>query len=253
VIPAELDAEALAWILAAGAATAVGGLWLLLVPRPSELVLDMLLGFTAGVMLAATAFSLLVPALDLGTLAEVLAGVGVGGLALVGLDALVPHVHLRFAERGHEASRSRHRAVLLLSALTIHNVPEGLAVGVAFAAGGSDLGVPIALAIGIQNIPEGFAAAAPLLAAGTSRAKAIAVAAATGAVEPPAALAALAAFGVASALLPFGLAFAAGAMLYVVVDELVPESHARGNERAASVALLCGFALMLALDNAFGT
>jgi ZIP family zinc transporter len=127
-----------------------------------------------------------------------------------------------------------------------------MAVGVAFAAGGSELGIPIALAIGIQNVPEGFAAAAPLLAAGTSRPAAIGVAALTGAVEPPAALMAFATFGVASILLPFGLAFAGGAMLYVVVDELVPESHARGNERAASVALLFGFALMLALDNALG-
>jgi len=149
--------------------------------------------------------------------------------------------------------RSRQRrALLLLSALTIHNVPEGIAVGAAFAAGGPELGAPIALAIGIQNIPEGFAAAAPLLAGGTSKRSAVAIAAATGAVEPPSALAALGAFGLAETLLPAGLAFAAGAMLYVVIDELIPESHAQGNERAASVALLVGFGLMLALDNAFG-
>ncbi|HUP31925.1 MAG TPA: ZIP family metal transporter [Gaiellaceae bacterium] len=203
-------------------------------------------------MLAATVFSLLVPALELGRLGEVLAGVAAGGLVLLALDAVVPHVHLRFAERGQAEERSARQALLLLSALTIHNIPEGLAVGVAFAAGGPELGVPVALAIGIQNVPEGFAAAAPLFAAGASRRTAVAVAAATGAVEPPAALIALVAFGAASTLLPFGLAFAAGAMLYVIVDELIPESHARGNERAASVALLVGFALMLALDNAFG-
>lgn len=246
-----IDLETLCWIVAAGAATGIGGLWLLLVPDPTDRLLDVLLGFTAGVMLAATAFSLLVPALEEGTLAEVLAGVAAGGAALLALDAYVPHVHLRFAEAGHENEPAARRATLLLSALTIHNIPEGLAVGVAFAAGGADLGIPIALAIGIQNIPEGFAAAAPLIAAGTSRRKAAAVAAATGAVEPPAALVALAALGPASVLLPFGLSFAAGAMLYVIVDELVPESHARGNERAATVALLAGFALMLALDNAF--
>ena len=120
------------------------------------------------------------------------------------------------------------------------------------AAGGTDLGVPIAIAIGIQNIPEGFAAGAPLLEGGSSRWRAAGIAAATGAVEPPSALLAIAAFGVASALLPLGLAFAAGAMLYVVVDELIPESHARGRERDATVALLAGFALMLGLDNAFG-
>ena len=248
-----MDTETLLWILAAGLATGLGGLALLLVPRPSDYLLDVLLGFTAGVMLAATAFSLLVPALDEGTLAEVLAGVLVGGAALLALDMLVPHVHLRFVERGHADVAAGRRAVLLLSALTIHNVPEGMAVGVAFAAGGSDLGIPIALAIGIQNVPEGFAAAAPLLAAGHSRRSAIGVAALTGAVEPPAALLAFATVSVAATLLPFGLAFAAGAMLYVVVDELVPESHARGNERAASAALLVGFALMLALDNAFSS
>jgi ZIP family zinc transporter len=247
-----VDLETFAWILAAGAATGVGGLALLLLPHPSDLLLDALLGFTAGVMLAATAFSLLVPALGEGTLAEVLAGVVVGGVVLLGLDALVPHVHLRYFERGHANVRARNRAVLLLSALTIHNIPEGMAVGVAFAAGGPELGIPIALAIGIQNVPEGFAAAAPLLAAGTPPRSAVGVAALTGAVEPPSALAAFAAFGASEALLPFGLAFAAGAMLYVVVDELVPESHARGNERIASAALLGGFVLMLALDNAFG-
>jgi ZIP family zinc transporter len=246
-----MDAETLAWILAAGLATGLGGLGLLLMPRPSDLLLDGLLGFTAGIMLAATAFSLLVPALDEGTIAEVVAGLAAGGALLLALDVVVPHVHLRFIERGHADVRSTRRATLLLSALTIHNVPEGMAVGVAFAAGGTELGVPIALAIGIQNVPEGFAAAAPLLSAGTSRRQAVGIAALTGAVEPPAALLAFAAFSVAAALLPFGLAFAAGAMLYVVVDELIPESHARGNERTASVAFLAGFALMLALDNAF--
>jgi zinc transporter, ZIP family len=247
-----LDIETLLWILAAGLATGLGGLALLLVPKPSDYLLDVLLGFTAGVMLAATAFSLLVPALEEGSLAEVLAGVLGGGAALLALDILVPHVHLRFVERGHTDAAASQRAVLLLSALTIHNIPEGMAVGVAFAAGGPELGVPIALAIGIQNVPEGFAAAAPLLAAGSSRGSAIRIAALTGAVEPPSALIAFATVSIAAILLPFGLAFAAGAMLYVVVDELVPESHARGNERAASVALLLGFALMLALDNAFG-
>lgn len=247
-----MDSESLFWIFAAGAATGLGGLCLLAMPRPSELLLDVLLGFTAGVMLAATAFSLLVPALEEGTLAEVVAGITAGGVALVALDTYVPHIHLRFTEAGHGDEAAARRTTLLLSALTIHNIPEGLAVGVAFAAGGADLGVPIAVAIGIQNIPEGFAAAAPLVAGGGSRRRAAAVAAATGAVEPPAALLALATFGVASVLLPFGLAFAAGAMLYVVVDELVPESHARGNEREASAALLGGFVLMLALDNAFG-
>jgi ZIP family zinc transporter len=250
-----MSREAVLWILAAGLATAIGGLALLLLPRASQRGLDVLLGFTAGIMLAATAFSLLVPALDLGALWEVVLGFALGGGVLAVADRFVPHLHLRFLERHHgdvAGRKTAERAGLLISALTIHNIPEGMAVGVAFAAGGSDLGVPIALAIGIQNIPEGFAAGAPLIETGVSKRGAALVAALTGLVEPPAAFAALAAFEFASALLPAGLAFAAGAMLYVVADELIPESHARGHEREATVALLGGFILMMVLDNAFG-
>ena len=247
-----MDAQTVAWILGAGAATAVGGLFLLVVPHPSERLLAALLGFTGGVMLAATSFSLLLPATERGALWEVLVGFGLGAALFAVLDRIVPHVHARFLERDHPRAADRQRATMLLSALTIHNVPEGLAVGIAFAAGGPELGVPLALAIGIQNIPEGFAAAAPLVAAGARPAVAVAFAAATGAVEPPAAFAAFAAFDLTDALLPAGLAFAAGAMLYVVVDELIPESHARGREREATLALMGGFALMLGLDVGLG-
>ena len=242
-------------LIVPGLATGLGGLGVLVLRRPSELTLDALLGFTAGIMLAATAFSLLVPALDRGSLGEVLIGFGLGCGFIALLDLLVPHAHARYRERGRPAAEelaARNRATLLLSALTIHNVPEGLAVGVAFAAGGPDLGLPLAIAIGIQNIPEGFAAAAPLLPAGSSPRAAAAVAMLTGIVEPPAALVAYATFELSGRLLAGALAFAAGAMLYVVVDELVPESHGHGHERAASLTLLGGFALMMALDNAFG-
>jgi ZIP family zinc transporter len=223
--------------------------------RPSRRGLDVLLGFTAGVMLAATAFSLLVPAFDTGGVGEVLAGFAIGGATLLALDIALPHAHARLAEHGHvalEQTEVERRGILLLTALTIHNVPEGIAVGVAFAAGGTDLGIPIALAIGIQNIPEGFAAAVPLLEAGRPRRTAARFALLTGVVEPPSALIAFAAFELASSLLPIGLGFAAGAMLYVVVDELIPESHASGNAREASLALLVGFALMMGLDNGLG-
>ena len=204
---------------------------MLIFRRPSALTLDTLLGFTAGVMLAATAFSLLVPALDRGSLGEVLLGFVLGSGFIAALDLLVPHAHTRFRERGRPAAEelaARERATLLLSALTIHNVPEGLAVGVAFAAAARG------------EVPTGSSGAA----AG--------VAALTGVVEPPAALAAYATFELSEAVLAGALAFAAGAMLYVVVDELVPESHGHGHERAASLALLGGFALMMGLDNAFG-
>lgn len=248
----ELTSTELAWMIAPGLATAIGGLFLLVARRPSERALDTLLGFTAGIMLAATFFSLLVPSLERGSLGTVVLGFILGAFVVGLVDYSLPHAHLRFVERrrGRELSPDRHRAGLLLGALTIHNVPEGMAVGVAFAAGGTELGIPIALAIGIQNIPEGFAAAAPLIPAGDSPRRAAVIAAVTGLVEPPAALIAFAAVGAAAALLPGALAFAAGAMLYVIVDELIPESHQRGNERLATAGLVAGFVLMMALDNA---
>jgi ZIP family zinc transporter len=249
-----MDPETAFWIIAPGLATGLGGLALIAFRNPSDLSLDALLGFTAGVMLAATSFSLLVPALERGTLLEVLAGLCAGAATIAVLDIVIPHAHARFRERGRKSAdeRAEHQAALLLSALTIHNIPEGMAVGVAFAAGGNELGIPIAIAIGTQNIPEGFAAAAPLLRTGVGIGTAVGVAALTGIVEPPMAALAFAALDLLSALLPLGLSFAAGAMLFVIVDELIPESHARGNERAASIALVAGFALMLTLDNAFG-
>lgn len=246
--------ETLAWIVGSGLATAVGGAALLLLRRPSARALDALLGFTAGVMLAATIFSLLVPAIERGSSTPALLGFLAGGAALAVLDTVIPHAHARLREGDRapvEQRAAEQRAVLLLAAMTIHNVPEGLAVGVAFAAGGSELGIPLALAIGIQNVPEGFAAAAPLIPAGTSPRAAAGVAALTGLVEPPAALIGYAAVDLAGAALAPALGFAAGAMLYVVVDELIPESHAGGHALSATVALLVGFALMVALDTSF--
>jgi ZIP family zinc transporter len=245
-----MEASTLFWLVVPGLATGVGGLGLLVVRRPGPRLIDTLLGATAGIMLAASVFSLLVPALDDGSVWEVVAGfvVGAGTLALV--DATIPHIHARIRE--HTVRREEHRAALMLSALTIHNVPEGLAVGVAFAAGGPELGIPIAVAIGLQNIPEGFAAAAPLLSTGASLGSAIGFAVATGLVEPPAALIGYAVAESVSTLLPLALSFAAGAMVYVVVDEIVPESHGRGHEREATGGLVLGFAVMMLLDNALG-
>ncbi len=241
--------------IAPGLATGLGGLALLAIRRPTDRTLDALTGLTAGIMLAAAIFSLLVPALDRGRLGGVVVGFALGVAFLALLDYAVPHLHARFAERGHalseEQAGAEQRAVLLLSALTIHNLPEGMAVGLAFAAGGPELGVPTAVAIGVQNVPEGFAAAAPLRDAGVSTPRAVGFAFATGAVEPPAALlAGVVATGLAGVVLAGGLAFAAGAMVYVVVDELIPESHAGGFEREATLGLLAGFLVMMVLDTA---
>jgi ZIP family zinc transporter len=241
-------------VILPGLATGIGGLALLGFRRdPDERTLDALTGLTAGIMLAAAVFSLLVPALERGSLGGVTVGFVLGVATLALADELVPHIHARFAEPGHEDdpnTPAQQRAILMLSALTIHNIPEGMAVGLAFAAGGPDLGVPTAVAIGAQNIPEGFAAAAPLLQGGASKRRALAFSALTGAVEPPAALIAAAAAGIAAAILTGGLAFAAGAMIYVVVDELIPESYGHGNERVATLGFTTGFVIMLVLDNA---
>jgi zinc transporter, ZIP family len=244
-----MDSETLAWLVVPGLATGIGGLALLLVRSPGERLLDLLLGATGGIMFAAAVFSLLVPALDDGTVGEVVLGLLAGAGVLALLDAYIPHVHARFVER--EQRPGEQRAVLLLSALTIHNLPEGLAVGVAFAAGGTELGVPVAVAIALQNVPEGFAAAAPLVSS-TTVWTAIAFATATGLVEPPAALLGYAVAESVAALLPLALAFAGGAMVYVVVDEMLPESRERGNEREATAGFVGGFAVMMVLDNVLG-
>lgn len=237
------------------AGTALGGVGVLVFRGPSARVLDAALGFTGGVMVAASVFSLIVPALERGSIVEVLAGFGLGAVTIAMLDRWVPHVHERFRERDHESnpmSSGSRRAAMLLSALTIHNVPEGAAVGVAFAAAGPELGVPIAVAIAVQNVPEGFAAGAPLVGGGLPLVVVAGIAALTGIVEPPAAIAAYAAVSVAAPLLAGALAFAGAAMIYVVVDELVPEMTARGNERVATGAFMAGFALMMVLDVTLG-
>lgn len=250
-----MDAQTAIWIVASGLGTAAGGALILLLRTPREGVMNALLGLTAGIMLAATGFSLLVPALDRGPLAQVSVGFLLGGLVMLVLDEWVPHIHARFRENHHqtlEEAAAERRGLLLLSALTIHNVPEGMAVGLAFAAGGTDLGIPLALAIGLQNIPEGFAAAAPLRDAGSTARFAAIIGGATGLVEPVAGFAAYFAFDLVEDLLAGGLAFAAGAMLYVIVDELIPEAHGRGNEREVTIALMGGFTVMMILDNALG-
>lgn len=237
-----------------GFATGIGAYSLYLIRRPSPLTLDVLLGFAAGVMLAATSFSLLVPALDTGGLGEVIAGFAAGAVAIGVVDRLMPHIHQRFVTHDLPAERAKldQRGWMIVGALTIHNIPEGMAVGVAFAAGGTDIGVPLAIAIGVQNIPEGAAGAVPLLAAGRSKLQATTASFGSGLVEPVAALGAFGVVELAGGLLAEGLAFSAAAMLYVVVNELIPEAQARGRHRITSGALLIGFTLMLTLDNAFG-
>lgn len=241
--------------LAAGAATGIGAIPVLLGGNFKRRTLDLMLGLAAGVMLAASAFSLLVPALDLivdwtEVFTVVVLGFALGCIFIHIADKYIPHAHF---EKGVEGPASTlARVWLLIIAITIHNFPEGLAVGVAFGTEEVSTGFAIAIAIALQNIPEGLAVAAPLVREGYSRGKAALLALVTGLVEPIGGLLGVTVVTIAHFLLPYGLAFAAGAMIFVVGDEMVPESHAGGNARLATWGLIIGFIVMMTLDNVFG-
>lgn len=225
-----------------------GALLVLLYPRPSARLVNTMLGFAAGVMLTATFTSLILPGIAHGGLLPVLLGMALGALFLTAADRLVPHLHL---ERGREGIHGeRIRAVwLFIFAITLHNLPEGLAVGVGLGSGDIARGLQLALAIGLQNVPEGLAVAASALSAGMgSTFYAGIVGIRAGLVEVPLALLGAVAVGVARPLLPYAMGFAAGAMLYVISDEIIPETHRQGRERRATLGLLVGAAVMLALD-----
>jgi zinc transporter, ZIP family len=232
------------------------------VPRK---LLDAMLGFAAGVMIAASFWSLLAPSIELSTEGSLpmwvppLIGFMAGGIFLRLVDRVLPHLHpwmpLAEAEGIHTSWR---RSMLLISAITLHNIPEGLAVGVAFgavAAGidGASLGAAMALAIGIgiQNFPEGTAVAMPLRREGLSRAKCFFYGQLSAVVEPVAGVVGAAAVVLARPILPYALAFAAGAMIFVVAEELVPEAK-RGSPDIAAMSLMVGFAVMMTLDVALG-
>ena len=233
-----------------GFATGVGALPVLFTTKVSDRLLDAMLGFAAGVMLAATAFSLLVPAVELGGIWITVFGVLAGALFLSALDRVIPHMHFISGPEG--PSSTMRRVWLLIIAITLHNFPEGLAVGVGFGGEDFDTAVALAIAIGLQNMPEGLAVALPLVREGWPRGRALWYALASGLAEPIAGLIGVAAVTIARPLLPFGLAFAAGAMLYVVSDEIIPETHSRGFEREGTWGVVIGFIIMMFLDNVFG-
>jgi ZIP family zinc transporter len=251
------------------AVTAMGAGLVFFTHRMDEGLLDGMLGFAAGVMIAASFWSLLVPAIDMAAAAgtwewlPALVGFLSGGAFLRIADHFLPHLHPRLRmEQAEGLPTAWRRATLLVLAITLHNVPEGLAVGVAFAAaaqnldvaGGATLGGAIALAIGIglQNFPEGIAVAMPLRREGVRPLKAFWYGQLSAAVEPVAAVTGALAVLLIGAILPYALAFAAGAMIYVVVEELIPESQSRGNTDLATTATMAGFAIMMVLDVALG-
>jgi ZIP family zinc transporter len=246
--------------------TALGAAVVFVFKEVNRKLLDAMLGFAAGIMIAASFWSLLNPAIalaeEMGGRPWVPAVVGflAGGAFLWAVDKVMPHLHLGFPRSEAEGIKtSWHRSVLLVLAITLHNIPEGLAVGVAFGAVASgiesaNLGAAVALAlgIGIQNFPEGLAVAAPLRREGWSRRKSFAYGQASGLVEPIAGV--IGAFAVIwmRPMLPYALSFAAGAMIYVVVEELIPESQLQKNTDLATVGAMLGFAVMMMLDVALG-
>jgi ZIP family zinc transporter len=245
----------------------LGASLVFVVRDPSDRLLDGALGFAAGVMLAAAFTSLIIPGIEQysgGDPIPVLVGVALGALFLDQADGLVPHAHyLVTGERRSDAANpseslpvSEERlagVVLFVLAITLHNMPEGLAVGVGFGSGDLDTAIPLMLAIGIQNIPEGLAVSVAAVNAGLDRrAYAVFAGVRSGVVEIP--LAVLGAYAVqtVSVLLPYAMGFAAGAMLFVISDEIVPETHTRGHERIATLGTMLGVVVMLYLDISLG-
>lgn len=246
--------------------TALGASVVFFTSSVNRRLLDLSLGFAAGVMIAASFWSLLAPSIalarEMGMIPWLPAVVGflLGGGVIRVADALLPHLHmfkpLREAEGTHT---SWNRSVLLVIAITLHNIPEGLAIGVSFGAAdmgmaGATMGAAIALAIGIglQNAPEGTAISLPLRGDGMSRLRAWWYGQLSAAVEPVAAVLGAAGVLMMRPLLPYALAFAAGAMIYVVVEEVIPESHSGGNADAATLACMVGFVIMMTLDVSLG-
>lgn len=241
----------------AGLATGVGALPALVFKSVPDKVLNTMLGGAAGVMLAATSFSLIVPGIEYGDqqwpgygVYVVVFGMLAGAVFLDRVDKWLPHEHFIMGPEG--PSSSLKRIWLFIIAITIHNFPEGLAVGVGFGGGDVGAGTSLAIGIGLQNMPEGLAVALPLVGLGYSRWRAVGIATLTGLVEPVGGLLGVGAVTVFHPVLPFALAFAAGAMLFVISDEIIPETHSKGKSRLATFGVMVGFVIMMALDNLLG-
>ena len=245
--------------LGVGGATIFGALVGFVFKNISHKFSDIVLSFAAGVMLAAPVLGLILPSLDYGGkygIIHCIAGIFAGALALNLIDKLVPHLH-KFVgvadENGNHPIQSNvSKVTLFVTAIAIHNLPEGIAAGVGFGSGDTTQALTIATGIALQNIPEGMVIIGPMLAAGISPAKTFVCAMITGLVEVAGTFLGYFAVSISTAILPFALAFAGGTMLYVISDEMIPETHAHGSERGATYALLIGFSLMLLFDVIMG-
>lgn len=243
--------------LGVGGATVFGSAIGFIFKKISHKFSDIVLSFAAGVMLAAAVLGLIMPSLDYGGkygLVITVAGIFAGAACLNLIDKLVPHLHKLMGppETEHHSNAKLSKVLLFVTAITIHNLPEGIAAGVGFGSGDTSQALIIAGGIALQNIPEGMVIIGPMLAAGVSPRKTFVCALITGLVEVVGTLIGYFAVSIASAILPFALAFAGGTMLYVISDEMIPETHAHGSERGATYALLVGFCIMLVTDVLLG-
>lgn len=243
--------------LGVGGATVIGAFIGFCFKTLSHKLSDIVLSFAAGVMLAAAILGLILPSLDYGGdwgILITIVGIFVGAFCLNLVDKLVPHLHrLAGAEdEDHTGNAKLSKVLLFVTAIAIHNLPEGIAAGVGFGSGNTSDALLIAGGIALQNIPEGMVIIGPMLSAGVSAKRTFFIAMLTGLVEVVGTLLGYFAVSLASAILPFALAFAGGTMLYVISDEMIPETHAHGQQRGATYALLVGFCLMLLSDVLLG-
>ena len=238
--------------LGVGGATCLGSIIGFIFKKISHKFSDIVLSFAAGVMLAAAVLGLILPSLEYGgrfSLLITVIGIFAGALCLNLIDKVVPHLHRMIgSDIEPHKNEGLSKVLLFVTAIAIHNLPEGIAAGVGFGSGDTSQALIIAGGIALQNIPEGMVIIAPMLAAGVTPRKTFICAMATGLVEVLGTLIGYFAVSVASAILPFALAFAGGTMLYVISDEMIPETHSHGNERGATYALLVGFCVMLITD-----
>ncbi len=240
--------------LGVGGATVIGALLGFIFKKTSHKFNDIVLSFAAGVMLAAAVFGLVLESLEYGgkySIIVIVIGVFCGALCVNLIDKLVPHLHkLTGADQEQHPGKTEqlNKVLLFVIAIAIHNLPEGIAAGVGFGTGNTAEALTIAGGIALQNIPEGMVIIAPMLTAGMSDGRTFVIALITGIVEVVGTLLGYFAVSVSTAVLPFALAFAGGTMLYVISDEMIPETHAHGNERGATYSLLLGFCVMLAFD-----
>ena len=242
--------------LGVGGATVFGALIGFIFKKIYHSFSDIVLSFAAGVMLSAAVLGLIIPSLEYGGKYGILitvAGIFAGAVCLNIIDKLVPHLHKFVGDETESHNNANlNRVLLFVLAIAIHNLPEGIAAGVGFGSGDTTQALIIAGGIALQNIPEGMVIIAPMLAAGISPRKTFILAMITGLVEVVGTLIGYFAVSISTAVLPFALAFAGGTMLYVISDEMIPETHSHGSERGATYALLVGFCVMLVVDVLFG-